>query len=286
MLTVEMTSMPAASSSSTSCQRFSFREPGALVWANSSTSTRSGRRRRTASTSISVSALPRCSTVSAGHHLEIADLLGRALPAVRLDEPDDDVGAPLAPPVPLVEHGERLADARRGTEVDAQRAPPGSAGRATSPSVTTPSVSSRREVQLEHVDARVAEDRRAARSVGVLVDEGEHLVDVDAALGGDPGRLQPGVAHRDVRVEPGARRGHGVDGHEHVGAEPVLARGRRRPARRRWRGSRGSSGRGWSRSTRRRRSRRRPPTGGGGSTAATRTAGRSARSRRRRRRAR
>ena len=28
MLTVEMTSMPASSSSSTSCQRFSFREPG------------------------------------------------------------------------------------------------------------------------------------------------------------------------------------------------------------------------------------------------------------------
>ena len=53
MLTVEITSMPAASSSSTSCQRFSLREPGTLVWASSSTSATSGRRARTASTSIS-----------------------------------------------------------------------------------------------------------------------------------------------------------------------------------------------------------------------------------------
>ena len=38
MFTVEMTSMPASSSSSTSCQRFSLRDPGTLVWASSSTS--------------------------------------------------------------------------------------------------------------------------------------------------------------------------------------------------------------------------------------------------------
>ena len=38
MLTVEMTLMPAASSSSMSCQRFSLRLPGTFVWASSSTS--------------------------------------------------------------------------------------------------------------------------------------------------------------------------------------------------------------------------------------------------------
>ena len=38
MLTVEITSMPAASSSSTSCQRLALRDPGTLVWASSSTS--------------------------------------------------------------------------------------------------------------------------------------------------------------------------------------------------------------------------------------------------------
>jgi hypothetical protein len=31
MFTVEMTSMPASSSSSMSCQRFSFRDPGTFV---------------------------------------------------------------------------------------------------------------------------------------------------------------------------------------------------------------------------------------------------------------
>ena len=37
MLTVEMTSMPASSRVSTSSQRFACSEPGALVWASSST---------------------------------------------------------------------------------------------------------------------------------------------------------------------------------------------------------------------------------------------------------
>jgi hypothetical protein len=53
MLTVVMTSMPAASSSSTSSQRLALRLPGTLVWANSSTSATAGRRASTASTSSS-----------------------------------------------------------------------------------------------------------------------------------------------------------------------------------------------------------------------------------------
>ena len=59
MLTVVMTSMPAASSSSMSCQRLALREPGTLVWASSSTSATFGRRASTASTSISVNVAPR-----------------------------------------------------------------------------------------------------------------------------------------------------------------------------------------------------------------------------------
>ena len=59
MLSVEMTSIPASSSSSTSCQRFSLREPGTFVCASSSTSATSGRRARTASTSISSNVVPR-----------------------------------------------------------------------------------------------------------------------------------------------------------------------------------------------------------------------------------
>ena len=122
MLTVEITSIPASSSSSTSCQRFSLREPGTLVCASSSTSATSGLRARIASTSISSNVVPRYSMTLARDDLEVADLLGGARPAVRLDEADDDVGAALVPAPALVEHRERLADAGRGAEVDAELA--------------------------------------------------------------------------------------------------------------------------------------------------------------------
>ena len=59
MLTAEITSMPASSSSSTSCQRFSWREPGTLVCASSSTSAICGLRASTASVSISSNVAPR-----------------------------------------------------------------------------------------------------------------------------------------------------------------------------------------------------------------------------------
>ena len=53
MFTVEITSIPASSSSSTSCHRFSFRLPGMFEWASSSMSATLGARARIASTSIS-----------------------------------------------------------------------------------------------------------------------------------------------------------------------------------------------------------------------------------------
>ncbi len=64
----------------------------------------------------------------AGHHLQVADLLGRAFPAVRLDQADHDVGAAFGAPAALGQHGERLAHAGRGAEVDAQRPPAGPGG--------------------------------------------------------------------------------------------------------------------------------------------------------------
>ncbi len=122
MLSVEITSMPASSSCSTSCQRFSLREPGALVWAYSSTSTTSGRRARMASTSISCSTVSRYSTSRRGITSRSRDLLGGLDAAVGLDDPDHDVGAALGAADALAEHLVRLADAGRRTEVDAQRA--------------------------------------------------------------------------------------------------------------------------------------------------------------------
>ena len=49
-----------------SCQRFSCSDPGAVVWASSSTSTTSGWRAKTAVRSISVRVAPRCSTTRRG----------------------------------------------------------------------------------------------------------------------------------------------------------------------------------------------------------------------------
>ena len=112
--------MPASSSSSTSCQRFSLREPGTFVCASSSTSATAGRRASTASRSISSNVVPRYSSASPRDDLEVADLLGGARSPVGLDEADDDVGAALGAPAALVEHGERLADAGRRAQVDAE----------------------------------------------------------------------------------------------------------------------------------------------------------------------
>ena len=94
-------------------------------------------------------------------------------PAVGLDVADDDVGAALLAPPALVEHGEGLADARRGAEVDAQRRP----GAIVSRQLRSPELVEG-EVQLEDVHARLAEEAEAA-PVGVVVDQLEHLVDVE-----------------------------------------------------------------------------------------------------------
>ena len=87
-----------------------------------------------------------------------------------------------------------------------------------------------REVQLEHVHARLAEEAERA-AVGVLVDELEHLVLASRPRASrDPGRLDARVLGRDVRVEPGARRGHRIGRHVVTVVEAVLARGTPRSA--------------------------------------------------------
>ena len=111
MLTVVMTSMPASSSSRTSCQRFRCR-PSRARWYGPAR--RPGRawdggpaRRRGPSPRIA------CPVVDglARHDLQAVDQRFGERPPVALDEPDDDVGAPLLAPVALVEHGVGLADA-------------------------------------------------------------------------------------------------------------------------------------------------------------------------------
>ena len=61
------------------------------------------------------------------------------------------------------------------------------------------------EVELEDVDAGLAQEPEGA-AVGVVVDERQHLVELEAALVGHASGLEPGVGDRDVRVEARARR--------------------------------------------------------------------------------
>ena len=163
--------------------------PGTLVCASSSTSATSGVRARTASTSISSNVAPRYSTRLPRHDLEVADLRGgraggrasrrsrrrRRCPRSRRRRPS-------------FEHREGLADARRGAEVDAERA-------ASHARRARPSSAVEGEVQLEHVDARLAEEPERA-AVRVLVDQREHLVERQAARRGDARRLQRGRSRR------------------------------------------------------------------------------------------
>ena len=195
--------MPASSSSSTSCQRFSFREPGTFVWASSSTSATSGRRARSASTSISSNAVLPVVDRAARDDLQVADLRARLLAAVGLDDADDDVGAAIVASTALAEHRERLADARRRAEVDAEDA----AGHR--PSGPESALGVECEVEREDVHPRLPHEPERS-FVRVLVDELEHAGELQPTRSGNPGRLEPGVGRRDVRVEPRARRRHGI----------------------------------------------------------------------------
>ena len=196
-----------------------------------------------------------------------------------LDVADDHVGAALLAPLALVEHGERLADARRGAEVDAQRAPR-----------SRPAHGDGHQPSCRPTDSRCAQpasigatSSRARLSSSTLtpgsprMPSGRSCVwsstrrSTSSSRGparrGDAGRLEAGVAHRDLRVEAGARRGHGVDGHQRVGAEAVLVAVGGDPL-----GDRGEEvgvGRAEVGAARRAGvvARRRRPTGGGGSTA-------------------
>ena len=121
MLSVEITSMPASSSSSTSCQRFSLREPGHVRVRELVDERDLG---PPGEDGVDVHLLERrcrgTRSLPAGNDLEVADLLRGVRPAVGLDEADDDVGAAIVAPPALVEHGEGLADAGRRPQIDPQ----------------------------------------------------------------------------------------------------------------------------------------------------------------------
>ena len=123
------------------------------------------------------------------------ELLGGARPVVGLDVADDDVGAALGAAPALVEHGEGLADARRGAQVDAQAA---ACSCATSSAASRARLSSR---TFTPSSPRNPSDRPAVCSST----SASTVVDGQAALLGDPGGLEAGVGDGDVRVDAGAR---------------------------------------------------------------------------------
>jgi hypothetical protein len=122
MLTAEITSMPASSSSSTSCQRFSLREPGTLVCANSSTRAICGAGEHRVQVHL-LEGRPAVLQPGAGDDLEPVEQRAGLRAPVRLGERHHHVGAAFGPPVPLTEHGVGLADAG-GAEIAARRSDP------------------------------------------------------------------------------------------------------------------------------------------------------------------
>ena len=122
-LSVVQTSMPAASSSSTSCQRFGWREPATLECASSSTRISAGRRASAASRSNSASvAAPAPAIDRRGRISSPCSCAAVSAAAVRLDDAGEHVDACGPGGARGGEHRVGLADAGRRAEVDAQPA--------------------------------------------------------------------------------------------------------------------------------------------------------------------
>ncbi len=119
MFKVEITSIPASSSSTTSCQRFSLRDPGHVRVREL---VDQGLHGFASQDRVDVHLLERRAAVfelPPRNDLEACDLFGGLRPIVRLDESDDDVGPALVAAATFVQHGERLADAGCCPQVDA-----------------------------------------------------------------------------------------------------------------------------------------------------------------------
>ena len=122
MLSAVQTSMPASSSSSTSCQRLGCRLSGALVCASSSTTTSLGLRASAASMSNSSRILPRYSILRRGRISRPsirASVSRRPWVSARPIDDIDAIGLQGARPG---QHCVGLADAGGGAQEDAQLA--------------------------------------------------------------------------------------------------------------------------------------------------------------------
>ena len=189
MLTVVMTSMPASSSSSTSCQRFSCRLPGHVGVGEL---VDQGDRGPAGQHGVEVELLERRAAVAhrlARHDLEPLEPLGGVGAAVRLDDrrPRRRSRDPAA------------AAPRRAWRTSCPRPAPCRGRRADIRGSCTRSSSRglrQGEVELQHVDPGLAQEAEGA-ALGVVVDEPLHLVGAQPA--GPAPRGRPGCRRTPAR---------------------------------------------------------------------------------------
>ena len=221
MFSVEITSIPAASSSSTSCQRFGLREPGRIRVRELVDEHLRG---LAGEDGVDVHLLQRRAAVldrPARDDLEPVDLLRGPRAPVRLDVADDDVAA----------RARSRAALRSASRTSCRRRAPPRGRCATDPSPCASVCQLRlrelveREVELQHVHTGLTEEPECAR-VGVVLHE--HRAP-DRRAGPVPWRrVPPGCGRWRPRC-----RGRG----------PTRTRSRHRPAPSRPRPGRCPSGR-------------------------------------------
>src|SRR5882724_7353519 len=115
--------MPAWSSSWMSCQRFCRSEPGALECASSSTTQTRGFRRKTASTSGSSEAPPRCTIRRKWNRIQAVKLVANVGAPVRLHKSDYQVRSMVLQVSRLFQHLIRLPDSGGVAEIDLKMTP-------------------------------------------------------------------------------------------------------------------------------------------------------------------
>ena len=77
------------------------------------------------------------------------------------------------------------------------------------------------QIEPHDIDSRFTQDAELP-AIGVLLDAGENLFDIEIAGLGDAGGLDLSVLHADVRIETAAGRSHGISRDKGVGSEAVF----------------------------------------------------------------
>ena len=191
MFTVVITSMPASSSSSTSCQRLALRRAGDVGVGQL---VDQGHLGSAGQDGVQVHLGERRPAVldhAAGHHLQALDQRRGVLPAVGLHEADHHVGPAASAPVALGEHGVGLAHARGRAHVDAQ----GARRLPAESDATPPARLVGRHRRGTSTALSLSDTSRPAQCIEGQVE----LEDVDPRLAEEPQRPCPGCARRPGR---------------------------------------------------------------------------------------